>query len=94
MWHKNRCEQSEPTTVFEKQFGHTTFTKNGCETLQRYAGHGVDSYRTEVLGVLASFGKPGPLHFGLENHSALDDVMAIITKPYAESKPKKPWTSF
>ena len=92
MWHKNRSEQSEPITEFEKLFGHTTFTKDGCETLHRYAGHDVDSYRTEVLGVLASFGRPGPLHFGLDNHAAFDDVMAIISKQFAESKPKKPWT--
>ena len=68
------------------------FTANGCEGLHRYAGHDVDSYRTEVLGVLAAMGMPGGVHFGLDNHAAFEDVMRIISKPIAETVPRKPWS--
>ena len=37
-------------------------------------------------------GTPGGLHFGLDNHAAFDDAMTIVSKPYAETIPRKPWT--
>ena len=68
------------------------FTADGCEGLLRYAGHDVDSYRTEVLGVLAAMGSPSGVHTGLDNHSAFEDVLRIISKPFAETVPRKPWS--
>ena len=37
-------------------------------------------------------GKPGGLHFCLDNHAAFEDVMAVVSKPYAETIPRKPWS--
>jgi len=92
VWHKGRTEADQPTTDFEKHYLSTCFKDDGCEALLRYTGHDVDSYRTELLGVIASLGKPGPVHFGLDNHAAFDDSMAIISKPADETRPRKPWT--
>ena len=44
-----------------------------------------------MLGILGALGKLGGLHFGLGNHAAFDDAMAIVSKPYAETVPRKPW---
>ncbi len=81
MWHKGRTEVDYPTTEFERLYLHTSFKEDGCEALVRYTGPDVDSYRTELLGIIASTGKLGPVHFALDNHSAFDDSMAIISKP-------------
>ena len=57
----------------------------------RYTGHDVDSYRTDLLGIIPSMGIPGPVYFGLDNHAAFVDSMAIISKPADETRPRKPW---
>jgi len=92
VWHKGRSEQEEPITEYEMQFLKMCFTADGCEGLHRDAGHDVDSYRTEVLGVLAAMGMHGGVHFGLDNHAAFEDVMRSISKPVAETAPRKPWS--
>ena len=60
--------------------------------LHVYNGHDVDSYRTEVIRIIVSMGRHGGLNFLLENYSAMEDSMAIISKPFAESIPKQPWS--
>ena len=70
---------------------HINFTASGCDITDRYGGHDVDSYRTELVEVIGSIGRPGPVHFALENYSAYSDAMAIITKPVKEFVTKKPW---
>jgi len=92
VWHKGRNEQEEPITEYEMHFLKMCFTADGCEGLLRYVRHDVDSYRTEVLGVLAAMGSPSGVHTGLDNHSAFEDVLRIISKPFAETVPRKPWS--
>ena len=58
--------------------------------LHVYRGHDVDSYRTEVIGVILAMGRYGGLHFKLDNYSAMFDTMSIISKPFAESVQENP----
>ena len=75
----------------KKNIGTINFTNDGAEVLHVYSGHDVDSYRTEVIGVILALGMHGGLPYLLDNYSAMADTMAIISKPYAESVPRKPW---
>ena len=38
-----------------------------------------------------AMGRHGGLYFVLDNFSAMRDAMSIISKPFAESIPRKPW---
>ena len=52
----------------------------------------MDSYRTELVGILAALGRPGAVHFGIDNHAAFEDAMAIVAKPANGIGPRKPWS--
>ena len=71
VWHSRRNERDNPTTDFEKDIATARFTNDGGEVLHVYRGHDVDSYRTEVIGIILAMGRNGGLNWLLGNFSAM-----------------------
>ena len=67
-----RSERDNPPSDFEKSIAKMRFTNDGGEVFHVYNGHDVDSYRTEVIGIIVSMGRHCGLNFLLDNYSAME----------------------
>ena len=62
VWHPRRNQRDIPLSAFELSTATIRFTNDGGELPHVYNGHDVDSYRTEVLRIIASMGRHGGLY--------------------------------